>query len=546
MSILNPEQDPYLQFAETERRRGKWQFAPWSTSDPTLLELAARYFPEIPITPAHQLEKPDLSPVEILALNSQPLLSQLKQKPSFIAVGGPPAGMVALEATQLGLPVLYVNDQDRHSPDQLRRPIWAGAGNHGEPDSLTEGPAYINGYYPFRFILKELLRNALPRGYHRSVLHPDFEWLSLNLSEWLRNPRQWPAAFRVAWGNYQLSKNYLRALGQGKLPAVLKEMQQRTQASWDYLQTHPELLRGPRGSLLIAYTERQVQNLLQNQAFLKQEGRELRPITPEEAQKKYGLRPRNALCLMEKSQDFLFAPDFQKKICGAIQKQGGEIKTDWRLVRVYLDTDQQEGGVMEFSESLSPQKEQLHFRKFSRAHLSLGATSYQPRLYDLISVTGVSMNVLILGADFQGGPLVCGGSNHIVPLLPPCFIEMKNPRSGKNKILPVTFARLCAAGSVSPLDRGKAWYHYDGRHAVHLLHRVRETLPPEMSVQVLSVIGCNRVIGKDGHQVELHPTVCLGKKKIRCEQLTIQVGAGGGGLTQMGAIPQKMRTTTSF
>lgn len=544
MSILNPHHDPYLEFAEKERRAGKKQFAPWTTSNPELLNLAELYFPEIPITPVNQLEKPDLRPVEIIALKTHPALQQVAHNSSFIAVGGPPAAMVALEVAHQGRPVLYVNDQDAASPDKQRRPIWAGAGNHGEPDALTEGPAYITGHYPLGFLMRELLRACMPPGYDSAVLHPDYSWLSLNWSEWLQNPRQWPAAFRVAFGNHQLAKQYLKALHQGKLPAVLEKMQKKTQDSWLYLQEQKELLREPRGSLLLAASPQQLQNLLYNQAFLRQEGRELRPISPEEAQKKYGLLPRNALGLMEKTHDFMLVPDFLKKISLKIKKQSGEIKTTWRLVRIYLDTDQQEGGIMEFSET-NAQGEKSHFRRFSHAHLSLGATPFKPAKYDLISVTGVSMNVLVFGADFHGGPIVFGGTNHLVPLMPPQTIEIKNPRNGKIQALPVTFARLSAAGSVSPLDRGATWYHYDGRHAVHLLHRVRESLSPGMSLHVLSVIGCNRVIGKDGYQVEFHPTIQVDHQKITCKQLTIQVGAGGGGLTQMGALPQKMREQAS-
>jgi hypothetical protein len=541
MRILNPHKDPYLDFAEEERRRGKRLFAPWTTSDPELLKLAERYFPQVPIIAAQRLEKPDLSPVEILALKDYPALAQLKQEACFVAVGGPPAATVALEQAFQGRAVLYVSDLEKSSAGKLARPIWAGAGNHGEPDALTEGPAYIAGHQPFSFVLTELLRACRPTAYNTRVLDADYPWLSLNFGEWLRSPRQWPAAFRVAWGNHLASRRYAQELREGKVPEVLQRMRQRTQLSWKYLENLNQrlggLFREPRGSLLIAGSPQQAEGYQRDAAFLKEEGLQLLPLTPEQVREKYGLVPRQAFALMEKTHDFIFETDFLPKITNELLKQGGELKNNWRLLRVYVDTDQDEGGVLEFRETSATGEPIQHYRRFSRAHLSLGPTPFRPWVYDLISVTGVSINALILGAELTGGPLVCGGSNHIVPLLAPQTIEMKDPDSGQTRPVNVTFARISAAGCVSPLDRGNNWYTYDGRHAVHLLHRVRETLPPEMSVKVLSVTGCNRVIGKDGQQMELHPTLVVNGKKRSCPQVTIQIGAGGGGLTQMGAVP---------
>lgn len=544
MPILNPHHEPYLQFAEEERRQGRRHFSPWTTSDPELLNIAKQFFPEVPIFPADSLEKPDLTPVDLVALKDYEQQFNLPQEAYYIAVGGPPAAAVALQHALNGKPVLYASDVDTQYAGKMVRPIWAGAGNHGEPDALTEGPAYIAGHQPLKFIMKEVLRLFFPTAYETAVLNPDYPWLSMNWLEWLKNPRQWPAAFRVAWGNHHLSTLYAQALKKGEIPEIIHEMRNRTQASWDYLEMINKkfggLMREPRGSLLIASTPKQVENLKRDRERLKAEGRELLSLTPEQAQEKYGLTPCKAMDLMEKTHDFVFEPDFLKKISEQIQVHGGEIKTKWRLKRVYIDTEKMEGGILEFCELNSKQEKISHYRKFTEAHLSLGPTPFHPRVYDLISVTGVSMNALIIGADFNGGPIVCGGTNHLVPLMSPRLIEIKDPKSGELKTEKVTFARISAAASVSPLDRGKKWYTYDGRHAVHLLHRIRETLPQDLQVKILSVTGCNRVIGKDGRQVEIHPLISVDNKKISCDSVTIQIGAGGGGLTQMGAVPQRL------
>ncbi len=544
MPILNPHNDPYLSFAENEARQGKRQFSPWTSEDPELLHIAQTYFPQIPIVPVHLLQPPDMTAVEILALNKLPTLASPPPQKQMIAVGGPPAATVALESSLQGKSVLYVSDLDQHSDGKISRPIWAGAGNHGEPDSLTEGPAYMRGDYPLQFILKEILRLFRPEAYDSSVLHPDFSWLSLNWLEWLRHPREWLAAFRIVWGNHQLAKAYTQAIQAGKMPEILEEMQKRTKNSGEYLNRlnqRLKLLREPRGSLLIAASAKQEQDLLrQYQSLLQKQDHTLKPLRPEEVEEKYGFLPRQGSYFMEKAADFIFEPDFLQKITREIQKSGGEVKTNWRLKRVFLDPDKSKGGILEFCE-LNHSQNISHYRAFSQAHLSLGPTPFSPSVYDLLSVTGVSMNALIIGADLKGGPVVCGGSNHLVPLMAPQVIEMKDPLSGKVQPFNITFARLSAAGCVNPLNRGSAWYNYDGRQAIHLLHHIRKTLPQNWLVKLLSVSGCNRVIGKDGRQIELHPFIKFNHKKIICEQVTIQIGAGGGGLTQMGVVPKKMQ-----
>jgi hypothetical protein len=544
MPILNPQQDPFLQFAEEERRQGKEQFAPWTTSDPELLRLAKEFFPEIPIIPPQQLEKPELTPVQLSPLEAYKGPADLDAEPYYIAVGGPPAAAVALEQAMAGKRVLYASDHDFLQNGKMRRPIWAGAGNHGEPDAFTEGPAYIAGHKPLTFLWQAFLSLFQEAAFESTVLDPDFPWLSLNWREWIKKPQEWPAAFRVAWGNQRLSKHYTQALQNSSLPLLQHELQARVKASGDYLKTLNKklgkLLREPQGSLLIAATPKQVEALNQMSQALKTEGLELGSLTPEEAETKYGILPRGALALREKKHDFIFEPDFLKKMTQELVRIGGELKTNWRLKTVYIDTTTQKGGILEFYEENAACEKTYHYRRFIQAHLSLGPTLFRPSVYDLISVTGVSMNALLIGADLRGGPLVCGGTNHIVPLLAPKQLTLKDPQTGELKSLPVTFARLSAAASVSPLDRGAAWYTYDGRHAVHLLHRIRETLPKAVEVKILSVLGCNRVIGKDGRQVELHPSLMIANKKISCEAVTIQIGAGGGGLTQMGALPQKL------
>jgi len=544
MPIQNPEQDPYLHFAESERRQGKGLFSPWTTSDKALLDIAANYFPQVLLPDVATLRKPDTSPVEIQALENHSALLDPQQKPLFVAVGGPPAALVALQWARLGRPVLYLSDQDLNPAGKIARPIWAGAANHGEPDTFTEGPAYLAGQMPFRFLRQEWRRLFQRCRYEVEVLAADYPWLSLNKGDWLRNPGQWLAALRVTWGFHRFGKAYWAALKTGKTTPFIEDTRRRVKDSAAYLhQLEKELggiLRPTEGSLALASSAEAEKALLCLAEALKEEGLALNPLTPEQAQNKYGFTPRQTLSLFEKSHDFIFCADFLSRITDEIQRLEGQVLTSHRLTRLFADSEKNQGGLLEFYSLNDQGKKVFHYQAFTKAHLSLGPTLFRPNLYDLISVTGVSINALLIGPPLRDGPITFGGSARLIPLFPPQKLSFPDPVSGELTLQDLSFVRLSTGASIGPADRGKNWYHYDGRDAVNLLHRAREMLPKEMQLKVLSVIGCNRMIGADGRQIELHPTLKLNKKKVTLNSVTIQIGAGGGGLTQMGAVAKNL------
>ncbi|HVY54000.1 MAG TPA: FAD-dependent oxidoreductase [Gammaproteobacteria bacterium] len=521
--------DPYIAFVEQQRINKKLLFSPWSTHDDNLLQITRQFFPDIPLIFADKLIKPNINPVEILPLDPS---MTLKADPNlFIAVGGPPAATVALQVALNKRNVLYVCDANSH-------PIWAGAGNHGEPDGLTEAPAYTAGHSPFSFIFRELLRLLRPCPIE-NITTSSFSWLSLNISEWMKHPKEWLSGFQVAYGSHRLYKKFYRELKKNKVPGILQKMRERAQLSGQYLNELNKflggnLIRTPRGSLLIAYSTKEWANLLKKQALLNQEGLALKPLTKEEVQLKYGFLPRHGIGFLEKRHDFIFQPDFYQNLLNEIKKRGGKVITNQRLNKIWVDTNPPHLGIMEF---VNIDDNSIQHQQFSNAHLSLGATLYKPNLYNLISVTGVSMNALLIGVALKGGAIVCGGTNHIVPLCQPEKILVRRPGSKEVTLEDVTLVRLSAAANVSPLNRGVDWYTYNGQHALHLLHQVKKTLPINTELRVLSAYGCNRVIGKDGHQVEIHPQVKAKGTNIACDNITIQIGAGGGGLTQMGYVP---------
>lgn len=182
---------------------------------------------------------------------------------------------------------------------------------------------------------------------------------------------------------------------------------------------------------------------------------------------------------------------------------------------------------MEFAQTTEEGKEQTYFQAFREAYLSLGSTRFYPEVYDLSSVSGISCDALIIGEPLKG-PMVCGGSNHLIPLEEPVF----DKEIGKY----VTLVRMTAAATVGPRNRGDEAYYFNSRHAYHLISRVKATLPEGTELKIISATACNRLIGEHATMTWISPTVA-GKPT----SLQIQVGAGGGGLTAAGDKANQLR-----
>jgi hypothetical protein len=524
--IHNPDSDPFLAFAENERKHGKQMFAPWATSDESLLSLCKKNFPAISIPQPESLAKPDLTPVKLMQISPQDYQLVTDQTDYILAVGGPSAAMSAFQAAKNGAHVLYVNNNAVSVAGKKARPIWAGAANHIEPDVLSEATAYISGLHPFKFLWREIRQQMTSCRYDTDVLRDDYPWLTLNTTDWLRHPGQWLSGWRVAWGIYSLAHRKQSSV------SGYEKICERAHISGKYLeqfnQEYPGLLREPFGSLIIAPDKLTWLILEKDRQNLSQKNNPLKQLAAEEVEIRFGFRPRNAYGIMEKTRDRILEPAFMDRVTQGIKLHGGEIHDNWRLTRLMIEADNEQRGIAEFLEINENDGNRFHYRKFIHAHLSLGSTLYDPNPYDLVSVTGVSMNALVVNAGLTGGPFVCGGvGNHIaiVPLGEPVQIHGQM----------VSLIRVAAGGCIGPRDRHAGrWYTYSGRTAVNALHCLRKTLPEMAQIKVLSVTGCNRLIGKDGRQVEICPYIYAGGQKKEVKSVTIQSGAGGGGLTQMG------------
>lgn len=528
--ILGTENSKFLQHCENERLEEKQMFKPWVTDDEKLIKFAQDHGISLP--KLDELTEPYFPDVKIELLTSE-LMKQLTNHDEYksseaidVCVGGPPVATVALQKAVDGKKVLYVNYTGTD-----KRAIYEGAANHCEEDKDTESPAYTAGNTPTVFFTKHLKQYLKPTRYDKEVLEPNFPWLSLNIADWLLNPSQWFDGLSVALGNYKKAQEYEQCVRSGKTSPVAEEMLRRTKEGEKYLTQLNEYLGGELfskefGSLIVDSTENGSENLKELQTRLEQEGRSLVALDEKSLLNKYGFIPKKPA--MEKTHDRVFTPDFLAKISKKIAENGSSVKNNWVLRKILVNPDQT-GGVLEFSENKQGQ-EIIHHQKFSNAHFSLGITNYSPSTTKLVSVTGVSVNAILYGLKLKA-PVVCGGSNHLVPLREPTQITVRN-EDGSNSKVDITLVRVTAAGAVGPRKRGNNSYTYDGKHAIHLLHRVKETLPEGIHLEPISVIGCNRMFIEDGMSMWKHPTLVNEGNTFECSKVKIHEGAGGGGLTQ--------------
>lgn len=537
--VLNPYQDPFLVHAEKERQQGKHMFAPWITSNEDDLSIAKKHFPQISIPTQNSLVKPPTKAVQFVPLKDYDV-PKPQDEFDVVTVGGPSAAMIALENTLDGKRVKYVTNTHAYGKNKVNRSIMDGAANLYLPDVLTTSPAYAAGHEPSNFLWNAFKDFVNPPRYDQEVLDDHFPWLSLNTEDFIKNPDQLIPSLRVMWSNHKLASQYTLEMKTGQQePAIRSIMKERIHNTSEFLESVDAemggIFRKPRGALFITADDKGMARLFHEEKELNKEDRQLNLISPKAAIEKYGFAPYHSFTLREKPHGRIFDPLFLKHVSDHITSQHGEVADHLHLTRVFVDTETNQGGVLEFADYSQPEKVNYHYTKFSRAHFSLGATPFDPNPYNLISVTGVSVNALIYGIKLSGGPIT-RGSVHIVPLAEPTTIATTDPMTGSDYKKDVSYVRMTAGGAVGPADRGENSFSYDGRQAVNLLEQVRKTIPLDSTLKVLSVVGCNRVIGADARQIELNPTVKVDGKEVLVESVTLQMGAGGAGLIQSGAL----------
>ena len=132
--------------------------------------------------------------------------------------------------------------------------------------------------------------------------------------------------------------------------------------------------------------------------------------------------------------------------------------------------------------------------------------------------------------------VVCGATNHVTRLAGP--VVLRDPGSGRDCNTYLVKMTCCACITPNVIEPSNT--HYDGVAAVGLVSAVRQSLNTE--VEVLTVWGCNRQVSRWGESHWLSVgELTQGKRVIQDSGpyrpqtdsgVHIQLGAGGGGITQ--------------
>ncbi len=462
------------------------------------------------------------TPVEMCTLSDCPLMPI--EDVETIVVGGPPAVVSAANLHN----VLYIND-----PRQA--PIAHGSAFHLEWDSPSEAPT---SYRPSSFFARQVKRLIFHESIAEAASTGHFSWRSLDWIGWISHPKNWIEGLRIALAFEKATR---------KMSAeITDEVAARSKANQAFYEKLNQDLSGKlflagQGSLIVARTAAEEQDLYQMQNALEKEGRCLRILTSEEVQSRYGFLPEGIL-FAEKTHDRVLNPNFMQILAKRIESRGG-VAAKGVVTHLYSDSKSKEG-VIRYT---MPSGEERYVR-FSKLILSLGNQRFidnsQRPLFDIVAARGVSaLGIAYLPEGASLPPvIVCGGTNHVTVLADPLSIKGED-----GKVYTAYLVRMTAAACITPNVHEENAAHYDGTAANGLIAAVRNTLG--CKVEVFTVYGCNRQVSQYGQTHWLAPLMKENPfssdaffaphgrdldagSSLPSSPIAIQMGAGGGGLTQ--------------
>lgn len=283
----------------------------------------------------------------------------------------------------------------------------------------------------------------------------------------------------------------------------------------------------------------EVLSLVSLKNTLMEEKRNLTIQSKENMISRFGFVPR---CRMigEKTHDRILSPNFMSILSNRIVSQKKGSVVNGAVLTVYTDNPN-EGGIVEYTNN-GLDSGASSFIGFDRLVMSLGNQriyneSDSPML-DIVAARGISALAVIYLPEDKRLPAatVCGDTNHVTSIAGPS--PMVHPSDGKtyNSYL----VKLTCSACITPNVEGDVRAaHYDSVAATGLVTAVRRTLG--FPVEVLTVWGCNRQVSKWGeiHWLQIQKDgASTSSLKDRGGHLPaekgifIQLGAGGGGLTQ--------------
>ena len=447
--------------------------------------------------------------VKILPLSSCPISinEPLKDAP-LLAVGGPPALVFAAVQAMNNKRVDYLNDSRRW-------PIAKGSAYHLEQDATTEAPTT---YTPINFLFDQSVRAIYKHISHSLVEKTgQFPWRTLNWIGWLQHPTHWWLGIKLALA-VQLSFN--NKLEKEKIYLQVEKQCKENQRIYDQLNQalKGKLLLPGKGSLIVARTSEELDDLSRMKTQLTQENRILRQLSSKELIERFGFVP-SGLQHFEKPHDAILSPNYQLLLEDYITSQGNEV-LDATLVKVYVDSENSTiGGIAEYQIN-----GKSYFKTFSQIILSLGNQNVLDKnnnpLFNVVAARGVSVLAHVyLPEDYCLPPvLVCGTTTTHATKLSDQPITI----SRKDKKCHLYLVRITAGACITPNVSDENTADYDGTIAVGLISAVRLTLGNECEIEPLFVYGCNRQVCEHGQITWLNPY----------PGVHIQHGAGGGGLTR--------------
>jgi hypothetical protein len=486
---------------------------PFITKDNKSIDFFRKNFTDLSHLVPNSVEElqKDLSektPVQLRPLSECPVSTkEVKNSNTFLAVGGPPALVTAAKKAKDGATdIIYLcND---------KWPISNGSAFHIEEDSDAEAPT---GFTPFQFMLDQTTRALYKRESFEQIEKTGmYPWRTLDWVSFMKHPEEWRSAIKVAL-LFQMKKGKGPEFRKAELDKVAEQCKINEKILLELdKEVNGQLLFSAEGGLLIARDENEARDLEAQKNYLAKEGRHLSDLSNEDLIKKYGFVPKG-MKYKNKEHDRVFSPQFRPVLSSYIEKKGGAI-INGTIEKIYTD-GKNKGGMAKIVDASGT----VQYIPFKTSLLSLG----NQQIYGLngkpvvnsINAIGSSGLAVVYAPKHYKFPRVSvfGATNH-VPLL------SKNP-------IPVTYNgkemnahvyRFTAGAAVAPVNRGKESANHDGTISVGLYNTFKQTLGDECHVQLLTMLGCNRSVGKEG--------------QTRIEEISpgiyTQSEAGGGGITR--------------
>lgn len=241
----------------------------------------------------------------------------------------------------------------------------------------------------------------------------------------------------------------------------------------------------------------------------------------------------------EKTHDKYLNPNFMQLLAERLREKRCEV-VNGVISRVFTDSPE-EGGILEYT--VNGGNGERVYVPFKKLVLSLGAQrvldgASDPML-DIVAARGVSMLAFAYLPEDQILPpgTVCGATNHVTSLAGPVPTEIVKDGKRMNAYL----VKLTCSACITPSVLDETGSNYDAVAATGLLAAARNVMGCDF--EVLTVWGCNRQVCRwgQGHWFEVQPApngkiVALKDmgthKPDRATGILVQLGAGGGGLTQ--------------